>query len=77
MQEVAWHKFQTSVNAVRLPGEKRYIYIHSAWVEEEARVALRLELRLEQLSRIFRARQTSRVLHISMNAQLKYEPIVL
>ena len=23
MQEVAWHKFQTSVNAVRLPGEKR------------------------------------------------------
>ena len=23
MQEVAWYKFQTSVNAVRLPGEKR------------------------------------------------------
>ena len=51
--------------------------IHSAWVEVEARVALRLELRLEQLLCIFRARQTSRVLHISMNAQLKYEPIVL
>ena len=51
--------------------------IHSAWVEEGARVALRLELRLEQLLRIFRALQTSRVLHISMNAQLTYEPIVL
>ena len=51
--------------------------IHSAWVEEEARVALRLGLRLKQLLRIFRTRQTSRVLHISMNAQLKYEPTVL
>ena len=34
-------------------------------------------IRLEQLLRIFRALQTSRVLHISMNAQLTYEPIVL
>ena len=33
--------------------------------------------RLEQLLRIFRALQTSRVLHISMNAQLTHEPIVL
>ena len=30
----------------------------------------------EQLLRIFRALQTSQVLHISMNAQLTYEPIV-
>ena len=35
------------------------------------------QLRLEQLLRIFRALQTSQVLHISMNAQLAYEPIVL
>ena len=33
--------------------------------------------RLEQLLRIFRALQTSRVPHISMNAQLTYELIVL
>ena len=31
----------------------------------------------EQLLRIFRALKTSRVLHISMNTQLTYEPIVL
>ena len=30
-----------------------------------------------QLLRIFRALQTSQVLHISMNTQLTYEPIVL
>ena len=34
-------------------------------------------LRLEQLVRIFCALQTSRVLQISMNAQLTYEPFVL
>ena len=33
------------------------------------------KLRLEQLLRIFRALQTSQVLHISMNAQLTYESI--
>ena len=32
---------------------------------------------LEQLLPIFRALQTSQVLHILMNAQLTYEPIVL
>ena len=32
---------------------------------------------MRKLLRIFRALQTSRVLHISMNAQLTYEPIVL
>ena len=37
---------------------------------QEARVA-------RDVLRIFRAFQTCRVLHISMNAQLTYEPIVL
>ena len=42
-------------------------------IGQEARVARGRE----QLLRIFRALQTSQVLHISMNAQLTYEPIVL
>ena len=31
----------------------------------------------QEAGRIFRALQTCRVLHISMNAQLTYEPIIL
>ena len=70
-----FHPCSSGINDSRfLDIEKTNIYF--AWVEEEARVALRLELRLEQLLRIFRALQTTHVLHISMNAQLTYEPIV-
>ena len=53
-------------NQIQLRERASYSYCARSW----------RQLRLEQLLRIFRALQTSRVLHISMNTQLTYEPIV-
>ena len=57
--------------------QRAFIEIWSTQEVWRAQKCERVGRNLEQLLRIFHALQTSRVLHISMNAQLTYEPVVL
>ena len=56
-------------NQIQLRERASYSYCARSWRQQTNPSRKKIFLRLEQLLRIFRALQTSRVLHISMKAR--------